>query len=134
RARLAEPKLLGEAWAAAGPYQPGSFPGRRWSEWNGRFGDDIRRFVRGDPGLVGAVATRVSGSSDLYAWSRRPPQASVNFITCHDGFTLRDLVSYNAKHNEANAEQNRDGETGDPAVEALRARQVRTFERSLLLA
>src|SRR5262249_23715042 len=132
--QLGETKLIAEAWDAAGLYQLGSFPGRRWPEWNGRFRDDVRRFVRGDPGLVGAVATRIAGSSDLYQHSRRPPQASVNFVTCHDGFTLNDLVSYNGKHNEANAEQNRDGETGDPAVEALRARQVRTFERSLLLA
>jgi isoamylase len=144
---LAETKLIAEAWDAAGLYQLGSFPGRRWSEWNGKFRDDVRRFVRGDPGLVGAIATRVSGSSDLYAWSRRPPQASINFITCHDGFTLRDLVSYNAKHNEANGEQNRDGsndnlswncgtegETSDSAIEELRIRQVRNFAVILLVS
>jgi isoamylase len=144
---LAETKLIAEAWDAAGLYQLGSFPGRRWSEWNGKFRDDVRRFVRGDPGLVGAIATRVGGSSDLYAWSRRPPQASINFITCHDGFTLRDLVSYNVKHNEANGEQNRDGsndnlswncgaegETSDEAIEALRARQVRNFAVILLVS
>ncbi len=140
-------KLIAEAWDAAGLYQLGSFPGRRWSEWNGRFRDDVRRFVRGDPGLVGAVATRIAGSSDLYAWSRRPPLASVNFVTCHDGFTLNDLVSYDAKHNQANGEGNRDGsndnlswncgvegETGDPAVEALRERQIRNFAVILLVS
>ncbi len=145
--QLGETKLIAEAWDAAGLYQLGSFPGRRWSEWNGRFRDDVRRFVRGDPGLVGAVATRIAGSSDLYQWSRRPPLASVNFVTCHDGFTLNDLVSYNQKHNEANGEANRDGwndnlswncgvegETDDPAVEALRNRQIRNFAVILLVS
>ena len=138
--QLGETKLIAEAWDAAGLYQLGSFPGRRWSEWNGRFRDDVRRFVRGDPGLVGAVATRIAGSSDLYQWSRRPPLASVNFVTCHDGFTLNDLVSYDAKHNEGNGEGNRDGAddnrswncgvegpTEDPAVESLRNRQIKNF-------
>jgi isoamylase len=138
--QLGDTKLIAEAWDAAGLYQLGNFPGRRWSEWNGRFRDDVRRFVRGEPGLVGAVATRVAGSSDLYEWSRRPPQASVNFVTCHDGFTLNDLVSYDAKHNEANGEGNRDGsndnlswncgvegETDDPGIDALRLRQMRNF-------
>jgi isoamylase len=145
--QLGDTKLIAEAWDAAGLYQLGSFPGRRWSEWNGRFRDDVRRFVRGDPGLVGAVATRIAGSSDLYAWSRRPPLASVNFVTCHDGFTLNDLVSYNGKHNEANGEGNRDGsndnlswncgvegETDDPAVDALRRRQIRNFAVILLVS
>jgi isoamylase len=145
--QLGETKLIAEAWDAAGLYQLGSFPGRRWSEWNGRFRDDVRRFVRGDPGLVGAVATRIAGSSDLYQWSRRPPLASVNFVTCHDGFTLNDLVSYNGKHNEANGEGNRDGsndnlswncgvegETDDAAVEALRQRQIRNFAVILLVS
>jgi isoamylase len=144
---LGETKLIAEAWDAAGLYQLGSFPGRRWSEWNGRFRDDVRRFVRGDPGLVGEVATRIAGSSDLYQWSRRPPLASVNFVTCHDGFTLNDLVSYNGKHNEANGEGNRDGsndnlswncgvegETDDAAVEALRQRQIRNFAVILLVS
>src|SRR5262249_9816485 len=105
------------------------------------------RFVRGDPGLTGAVATRIAGSSDLYHWSRRPPQASVNFVTCHDGFTLHDLVSYNHKHNEANGEQNRDGtndnlswncggegDTREPAIEALRQRQIRNFAVLLMMS
>ena len=144
---LAETKLIAEAWDAAGLYQVGSFPGRRWCEWNGRFRDDIRRFVRGDPGLVGAVATRIGGSSDLYADDGRPPQASINFVTCHDGFTLNDLVSYNEKHNEANGEENRDGtndnsswncgvegDTSDAAVEALRERQVRNFALIMMLS
>jgi isoamylase len=145
--QLGETKLIAEAWDAAGLYQLGNFPGRRWSEWNGRFRDDVRRFVRGDPGLVGAVATRIGGSSDLYQWSRRPPLASVNFVTCHDGFTLNDLVSYNGKHNEANGEGNRDGsndnlswncgvegETDDQAVDELRRRQIRNFAVILLVS
>jgi isoamylase len=145
--QLGETKLIAEAWDAAGLYQLGSFPGRRWSEWNGRFRDDVRRFVRGDPGLVGAVATRIAGSSDLYAWAHRPPQASVNFVTCHDGFTLNDLVSYNTKHNEANGEGNRDGsndnaswncgvegETDDPAILQLRRRQMKNFAVILLVS
>ena len=145
--QLGETKLIAEAWDAAGLYQLGSFPGRRWSEWNGRFRDDVRRFVRGDPGLVGAVATRIAGSADLYQQSRRPPLASVNFVTCHDGFTLADLVSYDVKHNEANGEDGRDGsndnlswncgvegETDDAAVEALRLRQIRNFAVVLLVS
>jgi glycogen operon protein len=144
---LGDTKLIAEAWDAGGLYQVGSFPGRRWSEWNGRFRDDVRRFVRGDPGIVGAVATRIAGSSDLYAWSGRSPLASVNFVTCHDGFTLNDLVSYDGKHNEANGEDNRDGsndnlswncgaegDTGDTAVEALRQRQMRNFAVLLLVS
>jgi isoamylase len=145
--QLGETKLIAEAWDAGGLYEVGSFPGRRWSEWNGRFRDDVRRFVRGDPGLVGAVATRIAGSSDLYQWARRPPQSSINFVTCHDGFTLNDLVSYDDKHNEANGEDNRDGindnlswncgvegETDDPGVEALRERQIRNFAVILLVS
>jgi isoamylase len=145
--QLGETKLIAEAWDAGGLYEVGSFPGRRWSEWNGRFRDDVRRFVRGDPGLVGAVATRIAGSSDLYQWARRPPQSSINFVTCHDGFTLNDLVSYDGKHNEANGEGNRDGindnlswncgfegETADPSVDALRERQIRNFAVILLLS
>jgi isoamylase len=145
--QLGETKLIAEAWDAGGLYEVGSFPGRRWSEWNGRFRDDVRRFVRGDAGLVGAVATRIAGSSDLYQWDRRPPSAGVSFVTCHDGFTLNDLVSYERKHNESNGEGNRDGsdenlswncgvegETEDPAVEALRERQIRNFAVLLLLS
>ena len=129
--------LVAEAWDAGGLYQVGSFPAyRRWSEWNGRFRDDVRRFLKGDAGTAGAVATRLVGSPDLYA--ERGPVASVNFVTCHDGFTLADLVSYDGKHNEANGEDNRDGDdageswncgvegpTDDPDVLALRGRQMR---------
>jgi glycogen operon protein len=144
---LADTKIIAEAWDAAGLYQIGYFPGYRWAEWNGRFRDDVRRFVRGDPGLVGAVASRMAGSADIYQASGHLPMNSVNFVTCHDGFTLSDLVSYNAKHNEANGENNGDGindnlssncgvegETDDPAVEALRNRQVRNFAAILLLS
>ena len=107
---LADTKLIAEPWDAAGLYQVGQFPfGRRWSEWNGRYRDDVRRFWRGDPGMAGALATRLCGSADLYEASGRLPRHSINFITCHDGFTLWDLVSYNHKHNEANGEDNRDG-------------------------
>ena len=144
---LLDAKIIAEAWDAAGLYQIGYFPGYRWAEWNGRFRDDVRRFVRGDPGLVGAVASRISGSADIYQTSGHLPINSINFVTCHDGFTLNDLVSYNGKHNEANGEDNRDGindnlswncgvegETADPAVEALRSRQVRNFAAILLLS
>ena len=143
---LLDAKIIAEAWDAAGLYQIGYFPGYRWAEWNGRFRDDIRRFVRGDPGLVAAVASRIAGSADIYQASGHLPINSINFVTCHDGFTLNDLVSYNAKHNEANGEDNRDGindnlswncgvegETDDPAVEALRSRQIRNFAAILLL-
>jgi glycogen operon protein len=144
---LAQTKLIAEAWDAAGLYQVGQFPGYRWAEWNGRYRDDIRRFVRGDRGLVGAVAARIAGSSDLYQAEGRRPVNSINFITCHDGFTLRDLVSYNHKHNEANGWGNRDGvddnlswncghegETDDPAVNVLRQRQIKNFLAILLLS
>ena len=106
---LAGTKLIAEAWDAGGLYQVGSFVGDAWREWNGKFRDDVRRFVRGDDGLVSALATRLLASPDLYAHKEREPEQSVNFVTCHDGFTLNDLVSYNEKHNEANGEQNRDG-------------------------
>ena len=107
---LGKCKLIAEAWDAGGLYQVGSFPAfGRWAEWNGKYRDDIRRFLKGDAGLVGAVAQRLRGSPDLYGWNRRGPTASVNFITCHDGFTLHDLFSYDHKHNEGNGENNRDG-------------------------
>ena len=106
---LSQTTLIAEAWDAAGLYQVGDFPGFRWAEWNGQYRDVMRRFVRGDKGLIGAVATRLSGSSDLYESEGRLPTNSINFVTCHDGFTLADLVSYNDKHNEANGEDNRDG-------------------------
>ena len=142
---LSETKVIAEAWDAGGLYQVGRFPGPRWSEWNGHYRDDIRRFVKGDPGLVGTVAFRVGGSSDLYEWGGELPTNSINFITAHDGFTLNDLVSYNDKHNEANGEENRDGSndneswncgvegpTDDPEVERLRERQIKNFAAILL--
>ncbi len=145
--QLLDTKVIAEAWDAAGLYQIGIFPGHRWAEWNDRFRDDVRRFVRGDPGVVGAVAARIAGSADLYQTSGQLPVNSINFVTCHDGFTLDDLVSYNDKHNEANGEGNRDGRdenlswncsiegpTDDPAIEALRNRQVKNFAALLLLS
>jgi glycogen operon protein len=144
---LAGTKLIAEAWDAAGLYQVGSFVGDAWQEWNGRFRDDARRFWKGDRGTVSNIAARLLGSPDLYGHEEREPEQSVNFVTCHDGFTLEDLVSYDRKHNEANGEQNRDGAddnaswncgvegpTDDPAVEALRARQIRNFLTLLLLS
>jgi glycogen operon protein len=140
---LAGTKLIAEAWDAAGLYQVGSFIGERWKEWNGRFRDDVRAFVRGDGGRVRALADRILGSPDLYGARPREPAQSINFVTSHDGFTLEDLVSYNAKHNEANLEGNRDGSddnlswncggpehegpTGDAAVLALRTQQVKNL-------
>jgi len=144
---LNQTRIIAEAWDAGGLYQVGAFPGLRMAEWNGRYRDVIRRFVRGDGGLIGEVATRVSGSSDLYEPRDRLPINSINFITCHDGFTLQDLVSYNWKHNEANGEENRDGtkenlswncgcegETRDLAILSLRRRQTRNFAAILLLS
>ena len=144
---LANTKIIAEAWDAGGLYQIGYFPGYRWAEWNGRFRDDIRSFVKGDPGLIGAVATRIAGSADLYQASGHLPINSVNFITCHDGFTLNDLVSYNYKHNEANGEGNRDGidenlswncgfegETDDSEIDALRRQQIKNFVAILFLS
>jgi glycogen operon protein len=119
----------------------------RWAEWNGRYRDLMRRVVRGEPGLIAEVATRVAGSSDLFADDLRPPASSVNFVTCHDGFTLADLVAYDGKHNEANGEENRDGsgdnlswncgaegDTSDPAVRARRQVQARNFMAVLMLS
>lgn len=144
---LADTKMIAEAWDAGGLYQIGYFPGYRYAEWNGRYRDDIRKFVKGDPGLVGAVANRLAGSADLYENTGRSPINGINFITCHDGFTLNDLVSYNYKHNEANGEGNRDGidenlswncgiegETDNPEVETLRNRQIKNFAAMLLLS
>jgi len=113
---LADTKIIAEAWDAAGAYQVGSFANLRWAEWNGRYRDDLRRYWRGDAHMLGAVATRIAGSSDLYEAGGRNPYHSINFITCHDGFTLNDLVSYGEKHNEANGEGGPDGRsrhTGD---------------------
>jgi glycogen operon protein len=144
---LAGTKLIAEAWDAGGLYQVGNFVGDAWREWNGKFRDDIRRFVRGDDGFASALATRLLASPDLYAHKAREPEQSVNFVTCHDGFTLNDLVSYNDKHNEANGEQNRDGAndngswnfglegpTSDPEIERLRSRQVKNLLTLNLLA
>jgi isoamylase len=144
---LAGTKLIAEAWDAAGLYQVGSFIGDRWQEWNGRFRDDVRRFIKGDHGSVPALASRILGSPDLYGHEEREAEQSINFVTCHDGFTLNDLVSYNHKHNEANGERNRDGSddnlswncgmegpTDDPTVEAVRNRQVKNFFALTLLA
>jgi glycogen operon protein len=137
---LAGTKIIAEAWDAAGLYQVGSFVGDRFAEWNGKFRDEIRSFVKGDRGNVGNLAARITGSPDLYNDPRRDPHRSINFITCHDGFTLNDLVSYNNKHNGANGEDNRDGTdenyswncgwegpTDDPDVEALRLQQIKNF-------
>jgi len=137
---LAGTKLVAEAWDAAGLYQVGSFIGDSWKEWNGRFRDDVRSFLRGEQGYVGRFADRLLGSNEIYRHKQREAEQSVNFVTCHDGFTLNDLVSYNEKHNEANLEQNRDGAndnrswncgaegpTNDPAIEKLRNRQVKNF-------
>ncbi|WP_099055009.1 glycogen debranching protein GlgX [Streptomyces fodineus] len=140
-------KLIAEPWdVGEGGYQVGNFP-PLWSEWNGKYRDAVRDFWRAEPGSLGEFASRLTGSSDLYQHSRRRPRASVNFVTAHDGFTLRDLVSYNDKHNEANGEDNRDGEshnrswncgvegeTRDPAVLELRARQQRNLLATLLLS
>jgi glycogen operon protein len=144
---LAHTRIIAEAWDAGGLYQVGAFPGFRWTEWNGMYRDAVRRFVGGGKGLVGEVATRVSGSSDLYEPDGRLPVNSINFITCHDGFTLYDLVSYDRKHNEANGQDNLDGtehnysrncgcegDTDDPAILSLRRRQVRNFVAILLLS
>jgi isoamylase len=144
---LADTKVIAEAWDAGGLYEVGRFPGPRWCQWNGPYRDDVRRFVKGDPGLVGAVASRIGGSADFFSPAGQLPTNSVNFITCHDGFTLNDLVSYNGKHNEANGEGNRDGSndnqswncgvegpTDDPGVDDLRRRQIKNFAAVLLLS
>jgi glycogen operon protein len=137
---LAGTKLIAEVWDAAGLYQLGSFVGKFWQEWNGRFRDDVRSFFRSDNGTVTRFASRILGSPDIFGHREYGPERSINFITCHDGFTLNDLVSYNQKHNEANCENNRDGSddnrswncgvegpTNDPAVEQLRIRQIKNF-------
>lgn len=144
---LAGTKLIAEAWDAAGLYQVGTFAGEKWSEWNGRFRDDVRSFFRGDEGWVSAFADRLLGSPQIYAHKEREAEQSVNFVTCHDGFTLNDLVSYNEKHNAANCEGNRDGvednksnnwgiegPSDDPAVDRLRNRQVKNFLTVTLMA
>ncbi|MGD8463574.1 MAG: glycogen debranching protein GlgX [Anaerolineae bacterium] len=144
---LAGTKLIAEAWDAAGLYQVGTFVGDRWKEWNGQFRDDTRRFLRGDPDTVSKMASRFLASPDLFGHEEREPEQSINFVTCHDGFTLNDLVTYNRKHNEANHEGNRDGHdhnyswncgvegpTTDPAIEQLRNRQVKNCLAITLLS
>ena len=144
---LANVKLIAEAWDAAGLYQVGSFVGDSWKEWNGRFRDDVRAFLKGGNGTARAMAFRLTGSPDVYQREGREAEQSINYVTCHDGFTLNDLVSFNGKHNEANGEGNRDGadynlswncgiegSTADPEVEQLRNRQVKNFFTLTLLA
>jgi len=138
-------KLIAESWDAEGMYKVGGFP-RGWAEWNGRFRDDVRRFVRGDRGLVAQIARRIGGSRDLFAQKRNPAH-SINFVTCHDGFTLRDLVSYEEKHNKRNGEDNHDGasenhsanhgvegDTDDPVVRQTRLRQAKNLLAILMTA
>jgi len=144
---LADTKIIAEAWDAAGAYQVGSFASLRWAEWNGRYRDDLRRFWRGDPHMIGPLATRLAGSSDLYQPGGRNPYHSINFITSHDGFPMNDLVSYNEKHNDANGEGNRDGDnhnlsynygaegpTRSSTIRKIRLRQIKNMMASLLLS
>ncbi len=139
--------MIAEAWDAAGLYQVGSFVGDSWQEWNGRFRDDVRRFLKGDPHTVSNLATRLLGSPDIYGHKGREPEQSINFVTCHDGFTLNDLATYNEKHNEDNGENNRDGMNDnsswncgaegtveDPEIEALRCRRIKNFLALLMVA
>ena len=145
--RLAGTKFIAEAWDAAGLYQVGTFIGDIWKEWNGRFRDDVRDFFRSESGSVRRIADRILGSPEIYGLEDREAEQSINFVTCHDGFTLNDLVSYNSKHNDANREDNRDGcndnhswncgvegPTDDQAVEQLRNRQVKNFLAVTLLS
>ena len=144
---LSKTKLIAEAWDAAGAYEVGSFSERSWAEWNGRYRDDIRRFWRGDDGMFGLFASRICGSADIYAKSGKGPESSINFVTCHDGFTLNDLVSYRQKHNEANGEDNHDGTndnfsenygaegvTTDPQIESIRKRQIKNILLTLFIS
>jgi glycogen operon protein len=144
---LSGTKIIAEAWDAGGAYQVGWFPGGRWAEWNDRFRDDMRRYWRGDPMTTRHVATRLSGSSDLYLRDGRKPFHSINFITSHDGFTLNDLVSYAGKHNDENGEDNRDGSDNNnsanygfegpatnPAIMELRLRQMKNFIASMMVS
>ncbi len=144
---LRDVKIIAEAWDAAGAYEVGSFSERRWAEWNGQYRDDVRRFWRGDDGMLGLFASRICGSADIYTKSGKGPESSINFVTCHDGFTLNDLVSYRYKHNEANGENNHDGtnynlsenygaegETTDAGIEALRKGQIKNFLLTLFIS
>ena len=144
---VSQVKLIAEPWdIGEGGYQVGNFPGL-WTEWNGKYRDTVRDYWRGEPATLGEFASRLTGSSDLYEATGRRPSASINFVTCHDGFTLNDLVSYNEKHNEANGEDNRDGEshnrswncgvegpTDDPDILALRGKQMRNIIGTLMLS
>jgi len=145
--RLAQTKIFAEPWDAGGAYLVGKFPGYRFVEWNGRYRDEMRRFVRGDMGLVPSIAGRITGSADLYQHTGRLPLNSLNFITAHDGFTLYDLVSYNEKHNQANGENNQDGiennfsnnygaegDTNDKSILFFRFRQIKNFLTLLFLS
>jgi isoamylase len=144
---LRDVKLIAEAWDAGGAYQVGSFSTQRWTEWNGRFRDDVRRFWIGDAGMMGLFASRICGSSDLYQGSGKGPGSSLNFVTSHDGFTLNDLVSFRQKHNDENGEYNRDGTdanysdncgvegpSDDPVVEGMRNRLIKTFLLTLFIS
>ncbi len=144
---LRDVRIIAEAWDAAGAYEVGSFSERRWAEWNGQYRDDVRRFWRGDDGMLGLFASRICGSADIYTKSGKGPEGSINFVTCHDGFTLNDLVSYRYKHNEANGENNHDGtdanfsenygaegETTDAGIETLRKSQIKNFLLTLLIS
>jgi glycogen operon protein len=144
---LKDVRMIAEPWDAAGAYEVGSFSKRRWAEWNGKYRDIIRRFWRGDDGILGLFAQRICGSADIYSKSGKGPESSINFITCHDGFTLNDLVSYQDKHNEANGENNRDGtnqnssanygaegKTADGRIESIRKRQIKNFLLTLLIS
>ena len=145
---LSKVKLISEPWDCGGLYQVGSFPNWDiWAEWNGKYRDDIRCFIKGDPGMKSAFATRIAGSADLYHYNNRKPFHSINFVTAHDGFTLNDLVSYNSKHNEDNGEESRDGSndnfswncgkegvSGSEEVEQLRIRQRKNFHLALMMS
>ena len=144
---LCHSKIIAEPWDCGGGYLVGGFPGGRWSEWNDRYRNDIRRFIRGDEGVATAAATRLAGSSDLYNHSGRNPDASVNFVSCHDGFPMNDIVSYNGKHNDENGENNRDGSddnncynhgyegvTVNPKIEALRLKKLKNFMVCLMVS
>lgn len=144
---LRDIKIIAEAWDAAGAYEVGSFSEQRWAEWNGRYRDDVRRFWRGDEGMLGLFASRICGSADIYSKSGKGPECSINFVTCHDGFTLNDLVSYRHKHNQANGENDHDGtdvnfsenygaegETTEAGIETLRKGQIKNFLLTLMIS
>lgn len=144
---LCRSKIIAEPWDCGGGYLVGGFPGGRWSEWNDRYRNDIRRFIRGDEGVATAAATRLAGSSDLYGHSGKNPDSSVNFVSCHDGFPMNDIVSYNGKHNDENGENNRDGSddnncynhgyegvTVNPKIEALRLKKLKNFMVCLMVS